>query len=370
MFECRTSALMAPAENETIRVPDHPKIKNTRRNQLPLTALAVALCLIVGYMVWRYSIPPAPMLFAQPQAAVTDAVWNDGAWYWIEGAGTPAARLVRAVGPAVTALVSGEQVRSFAVGEGKVAWIAGEGRRWSISTVPLDGSGKQTVWSGEKEPRGLCLADRRIYWLEQVPALIPGLGPLPPLESTIRVVAMPLEGGTLASIGSVMELRGDQIAGVRDGQVYVVASRPTLQNATTIYRVPISGGVARRVVGETGAQHALLTRNGTLYWTAPSMEAAQVNTIACIRRLGRDDLPVTLEDWVPGGGNLYESTGGTYYVDGSFRPLAWRVTEGKALPQSSPLPVGYTVVAVGDREMLLQSEDMGSKSPLYKIALP
>jgi hypothetical protein len=346
-------------------------LPNTKKNPLSLSAIIALLCLVGGYLLWHVVVIPPPTLFAHPRAELANPTWHDGAWYWIEGSGKPGSRLVRGTGSGTTDVASMDQIRSYSVGAGKVAWIAGAGKGWTVSVASLDGTARQILWSGNLEPHGICIAERRVYWLEEALPLVPGNILLPPLASTIKVISAPVEGGGPNSIaGTVMELTGEQVVGVRDGQIYVAASRSGLQGATTIYRVPLAGGGARRVAGETGAQNGMLTRNGTLYWTAPSRESSQPESTFCVRRLDRDKGPETLEDWLPGGGKLYETAQGVYYVDAGYQATAWPIGNAKTLSKPAPLPPGFAVVAVGDREMLVRQSGGGATDPLYRMPLP
>jgi hypothetical protein len=343
----------------------------TKHNPFAIPTIIALLCLVGGYLFFRVLVVPPPTLFARPRAAIANPIWYDGAWYWLEGSGKPGARLVRGNGSGTTDVASVNQMRSFAVGGDKVAWIAGTGKGWTVTVASLDGTARQNLWTGDREPSGLCIAERRVFWLEEAPPLVPGNTPLPPLATTIKVISAPVEGsGAIMVVGTVMELKGKQVVGVRDGQVYVAATRLGLQDATTIYRIPLAGGPARRVAAETGSQFALLTRSGTLYWTAPSRESSDSGKAICIRRLDRDKGPETLEDWLSDGGKLYETAGGVYYVDSSNEATAWPIGNARTLPKPTSLPSGFGVAAVGDREMLVQPTSGGASGSLYRMPLP
>ena len=362
-------------ENEPTRVTNRPQ---TKTNRFAFPVVVALLCLVGVFLIWRSTVLPRPTLFARTSAAVTGAVWHDGVWYWMEGARTPKGRLIRGSDSGPKELFAGEPITSFAVGEGKIAWIAGAAGHWSISAAAIiDGSGRKSLWSGSGEPRGLFLAGGNAYWLDPAPPLVPKYNVFAPLGPTVNVVSVPLEGGEPKIIGAIMEPRGEAILGLRDGLLYIVASRAGLQDATTIYSLPTAGGTARRLAGEVGEQHPLLARDGSLYWPAPSDEAAQQEKIVCIRRIVPDrkdgsntSRVETLQEWLPSGGKLYDTGAGVYYVDGGFYPSAWPISAGKKLPRSIPLPGGYTVVAVGDRDMLVQSTGVGPDLPLFRTPLP
>jgi hypothetical protein len=333
--------------------------------------LLTLLCLVSAYVVRRALTPRAPVFFAQARSSFVGARWHEGNWYWLEGAGTPGARLVRANASVTLTVAAGDRIGAYSLAEGKVVWTVRDGSRWTVDIGGADGSGKRTLWSGEREPRGLCLAAGRVFWLEQAPPAVPESGALPPLAATLKLVSVPTEGGSPGVIATLLETEGGQVIGVHDGQIYLSAFRPGTYGVTAIYRVALTGGNPRRVVGETGRQRVLLTREGLLYWVSPSPEDNGVGKSVCIRRLGREDRPETLADWLPANGQLYETDHGVCYVDSSSPAAAWPLTGGKELPRSVPLPGNYTVLAAGDGEMLLESTGTTPTNiPVYRMALP
>ena len=79
---------------------------------------------------------------------------------------------------------------------------------------------------------------------------------------------------------------------------------------------------------------------------------------------------MTLTDWLPSGGRLYETNRGVCYVDDSPLPSAWPLTGPRELPNSLLVPENYVVLAVGGGEMLLQSTESASRFPVYRMGLP
>ena len=344
---------------------------NPPRKRIIGPIVVTLMCLAAAYFAWRSVVPPAPTLLSKSSQGIASAEFADGAWYWIEGMNSPGAHLVRATGSSIAGVASTEQVRSFSVGHGKIAWIAGDGKTWSISVEGIDGSARAGIWSGDREPSGLYLADDKLYWLEQVPAAVPESGPMPPLGPTLKVVSAPLAAGAApTALGSIMEPVGRKILGIHDDRLYAAANRGAFKDITTVYEIPLKGGPSKRIIGEVGDHSALLSPDGTLYWTSPSREDAQPDKAVCVWRLGRDGKPEPIQDWLPSGGRLFASGPTLCYIDGSYSASAWPIGAPGGMPQSLPLPAGYRAVAVGNGEILLQPEGVDKTTPIYRTALP
>jgi hypothetical protein len=333
-------------------------------------AIVLAVCAACAYAAWRIVVPPSPVPIATAHGPVSGAAWKDGAWYWLEAAGTPGARVMRVGGSRSGAVAAAAGITEFAVGDGRVAWIGGSGKNWSIGAAPLDGGAASAIWNGEQQPRGVCIAERRIYWLEQRPPPVPDSGPFPPLDSTVAVMSAPLDGGSATSIGTILEPMGGRVLGVHDSQIYVTTSRAKLHDVTADYRLPSGGGAAHRIAAGVGRQDALLSSTGTLYWTAPSPEASQPQRALCVRRLLRDGKIETLDDWLPTGGTLYETGQGIIYVDSSWSATAWPIGSGRGLAHAVPPPANFAVAAAGADGLLLRRTDAAKDVTLYRIPLP
>ena len=88
-----------------------------------------------------------------------------------------------------------------------------------------------------------------------------------------------------------------------------------------------------------------------------------------MRRLGREGRTEWLQDWLPYGGALYESSSGAYYVGGgSGKSGAWPVGGANLLPQPAIIPTDYAATAVGNGEILIQA-DTDKNTTLYRIPL-
>ena len=134
-------------------------------NRVPIVAAIALVCVVAIILLLQSLLPPKPVFIAMAHAPVTDATWADGAWYWLEGAGTPGARLIRDAGPTITVVAAESEISSFAAGQGRVIWAAGNARHWHMSASAPDGSGRVAIWSGAEKPRGLYVADRHMIWL-------------------------------------------------------------------------------------------------------------------------------------------------------------------------------------------------------------
>ena len=346
---------------------NHP---DTRQKPGLFLLLLVLLILAGGFFVLR-GRTQNPIVFAQAGASLTEVMWREGNWYWLEAAGKPGSRLIRANASGSLPPIAAPGINAYAVADGMAVWSAHDGNHWTITLAAADGSGKNTLWAGEQELSGLCIAEGRVFWMVSIPPTLPESGPLPPLTNKLQIVSVPTAGGSPEVIATLLETTGKQVIGVHDGQLYVSAVRHTSPEVTTIYRVALNGGSAHRVAGETGVQPALLTKEGALYWSAPSRESTQRDKVVCIRRLGKEDKPETLTDWLPGGGHLYESGRGVCYVDGDPLPAAWAVSAGLELPRSIPLPQDFSVLSVGNGELLLKSSASPSANfPIYRMGLP
>ena len=290
-------------------------IPQKRRNLY--LVLAVFLGAAVLFAVWRILAPPIPTLLARPVAPASGAGLEDGNWYWLEGRGAKGSRVVRASGSGAAAIVTADQIASFAVGEGKVAWIAGDSDKWSIGLGSSSGAAPAVVWTGDRQPHGLCIAEHRLYWLAQTPPAVPDAGPMPPLDAGVRRDDRASGRGGAGSRRRVDGAVGpSRCSGFRNGQIYLTVSRSGFQDVTAIYSLPIGGGAPHRIATELGQQNGLLSRDGTLYWTGQSREAAQPGQYLCVRRLGANGRTEWLEDWMPPDGRLFEGARGVYYVGG------------------------------------------------------
>ena len=342
---------------------------NAKPNRLPLILGIALLCIFSAYFV-LHARAARPSLFAHASSAATRFQWSDGNWYWLEGEGTLGSHLVRA-NAATHTVAAASRIGSYAVGAGKAAWTSQNGKQWSVTLAAADGSGPQTLWSGDSEPQGVSIADGQVFWLAPAPSSIAGSEPFPPFSGTLQLFSAPLAGSPFVPIATLLETTAQQVIGVHEGQVYVAALREGIPGVTVFYRIDLKEKSVHRLAAETGRQTALLTGEGDFYWSAPSRESTERDKVVCIRRLSKAAKPEMVTDWLPEGGRMYETRQGIYYVDGGYIPSAWPLPGREELPQPTPLPENFSVLAVGQGELLLNAT--GSPTPdlsIYRMALP
>lgn len=358
-------------ERETIsRMAEERSPSRGRNRALVLVLVLLLLGLLYGAL--RASAPPTPVLLATAQALPASPRLIDGSWHWLEQPSGPKARLVRASGEGAASapLATADAIPDYDVADGKTVWVAREGRTWSVY-VSTGGDSKRALWSGANRLHSVRLLGGRVYWLADNPAAAPNSGAFPPLTASLRLLSAPADGGTPMPVSMLPESGSGRILGQADNALYVSVSRIVLPGHTVHYRVPLDGGVPRRLAGETALHSALLTQDGTLYWVAPSRESSKLSREVCIRRLGRDGQPETLSEWLPALGTLHETEQGLRYVDGDVQPGLWAVGRRDEVPRAYPLPPGYFAVAAGGREVLLRrAADPLTSLQLYRMPLP
>jgi hypothetical protein len=364
--------------------PNAIETSPVQRSRWPHYVLLAVIGLVILLVLARFAIPPTPSLLTRARTQPVYPTSHGDAWYWLEHSKDAGSRLVRAAPSGVQTLAQADAIPRYDAAGENVVWAAREGKRWSIYIAAADGTGKRVLWSGLEEPRGLRLAEGRLYWLRILPPALPESGPFPPLSARMEVIAIPREGGAPALIAQLWEAEDGEALGVHAGALYVAAYRTIGPGSMAIYRISLTGDMPpRRIVGESRRPHALLTRDGALYWMAPSPEASGPLNVFCIRRMGKDGRPETLSDWLPAGapsgaamsvhsgGRLFETRRGVVCVDGDFQSRAWSAGRHDALPQPQPQPAGYYALAAGESELLLiPAGAPGANIPLYRIPLP
>jgi hypothetical protein len=167
-------------------------------------------------------------------------------------------------------------------------------------------------------PGGLYAHQDRLYWIESHAAapenavFVPPVGPLAVLRcreasGAVREVGV-WPGGVEGADGAP----AGQIVGV-DGEALIVCVYRL--SSTEIVSFPPSGQAPVRLAGAAGRQAAVL-HGGSLYWTAPSLEAASAGRrcVRCLPLPPAGSEPRTLTDWLPGEGRLISLDTDLYYA--------------------------------------------------------
>ena len=336
------------------------------RRILPLAAALLAVIALAIAGLRRPSETPTPVstLRSYPEAIQYDG----GAWYWIERTKNAGMKLMRADRAGTRVFAEALAHDRYAVENGTVAWVTGQGRAWSVQ---IQGSGQaapRVLWSGPDEPKGLALGAGRALWLRRVPPTVPGASPLAPLSASLEVMAAPLPSGAAVPIARLWEPDDGEVLGEHDGVPVVAAYRRAAPGSLSLYRIRAPGTPPVRVAAETGNSPALLTRSGELLWLAPSREGT---SSYCLRRLAANDRAETVTDWLPVGGTLHETERGVMYADRATASALWPITRPDAFPEPLPLPEGYVALAAGGGEMLLASlAPRSSDVSVYRMRLP
>ena len=306
---------------------------------------------LVGYLVnLGCGQVQKPVTLAGAEARPTNIQRHQGAWYWLEKTAKAGTHLVRTEASGRKVLVTAEALSTYSWEEGKLIWLAREGKQWTISLAGADGSNPHPLWSGEEEPIGLNLSGGKLTWLHRLPAVAENL-PFPPLNSTLEVLTLSLEGGKPNSIAHLSESEDGVVLGFQGDSLYVATYRHDPPGSFCLYRIP-AGGVPVRIAGEIGIAPAILTKDGGLYWLAKSQEVARPGG-ACVRHLDKAGHPETLSDWLPDSGQLYETTHGVVLGDREGDAAVWAIGKQDEFPKPFPRPVGYYGWGAGEGEMLL-----------------
>jgi hypothetical protein len=343
-------------------------LPGSARRSLPFAFAAVSL-LGFGLTSCR---PPALklVLVGKLPSSPLSIRYQDGAWFWLEQPPDAPMHLIRFRDAQRQEIASAQEIRSYTVEQGKIAWAAREGGQWTVLLSEEKGGEPRTLWSGADEPMGLSLSGGRLYWLHRLPAPVADSGPLPSLSPSLEVVAAPVEGGTPAPVTRLWELGEGEVLGTHDGALYVALYRTLRPGSCRVVRIP-SGGPPVRLVSEQGDTRPILTEEGALYWAAPSPEAAEAMGVRCLRRRDRAGRIETLTDWLPPNGRVYATARGVLYADGDMPSSLWRALGPDRFPEAVPLPRGYAALAAGGEDALLMDTSTPLRTPtLYLMTLP
>ncbi|GEM_PF-3006250 len=335
----------------------------------------IALVLLVS--IAAFALAQRRKSLAQPRLVGTTNVFPisirhaEDAWYWRDQTKDTGGRLMRISASGSQVIAKADALSCYALGEGKLGWIERNGREWTVLLAESDGSNPRSLYKNTAEPMGIAIAQGRIYWLNRVPALARDSGLFPSLSPTLEVVSMSLSGGKPNSVALLYESEDGEMLGLHGNVLAIATYRRTLPGSFCLYRVPLGEAFPVRVAGERGLSRSLLTRDGDLYWTAPSKEVAGPPTAITLRRLDANGRAETLSDWLPLSGELYETTEGVLYGDRSIGGSLYPAGRSDQFPEPLAVPVGYTAVAAGEGLMLLAPAKADSAQfTFYEMSLP
>lgn len=311
---------------------------------------------------------PRPTLVATRPAAPTAIKRYAGQWYWLERTTRPGVQLVRTSGADVITIAVADEIESYAVDHGAIAWSERQGRHWAVRTAPVAGGLQRALWSGDSEPLGLSLGEGRVFWLNRAPAPIADGDPFPPLSAALELQTVSVAGGNPTTIGRLWEAEDGVVLGVHAGNVIVAAYRHTRPGNLCLYRMTLDGAPPVRIAGESGNPVVLVTHDGALYWLAPSREAKDAS---CLQQLDARGKLVSLSDWLPSSLALFETERGVVCLDRNPGPRLWYPGAHDEFPTPVTLPDGYNALAAGEHELLLApTQNTPSNHALFRMPLP
>jgi len=342
-----------------------------KRPQTVGIAIAVVGLIALGGL-WIRLRAERPRLIGHAASFPEGARPASGAWVWLERLKASDVRLIRLGSDRrAVPIATASALTDYAADGDAVAWIEKQGGQWRVQLADDPDRAPRTLWAGATEPHGVCLAGDGVYWLAPHAPEAPDCGPLPPFGPSMDLLTAPRSGGASHAVGRLFGAIGGRVLGARDGAIYVAAYRGLGIGSTTFYRVRPGNPAPERLASEIGQQRALLARDGSLYWLAPSREATADAGLCCIRRLAPGGRPETLSDWLPARGALFETDRGVRYVDVEEHAGVWPTGAFLEAPRSATAPTGYRYLAVGgDRALLCPQNAWLGPTPLYEGPLP
>ncbi len=315
--------------------------------------------MLVAFAAWASRrLPARPSPFVSSANSVSQAEYGNDSWYWLEQRDKTHQVLVRADSSGhTTNLVTADEIGAFYPAEKHLLTISRTGKSWTAVLSDSSGTSPVTLCSGSERLSGALISNGRAFFLKSGEPSQSSPGEIVALQPTTSLLSTSIPSGALKTLTTVYEKHGLQVIGVSHDDLFFSASRDTLHGVTAIYRVSANGGIAKRIVGETGVQNALVGGDGALYWTAPAHEAQNYYAVSCIRRMLPDSPPQTLTGWMAAGGRVFEFQNHILYVDGSYTPAAIQVRSASDLPNPIPLPAGYIAVAANKEEILVQKRN-------------
>lgn len=217
----------------------------------------------------------------------------------------------------------------------------------------------------------MSLVQGRLYWLQRTAPPIPDSGPFPPLQPVLEIVSLSPDGGAVQKVNTLPESDTGEVLGIHENDLYVTAFRTAMPEKYCIYRVPMKGDPAVRLVGEPGNFHALLTKSGALYWTTHSSEVTPINSALCVKRFDSAGKSETLLDWLSGKGSLYETPRGVFYVSVGISGKCYALSGVERFPEPVPMPKGFIALAAEGDTLFCAHQGMTfSEVSLHEMPLP
>ncbi|MCX6381117.1 MAG: hypothetical protein NT023_16870 [Armatimonadetes bacterium] len=351
-------------------------MSSVRRNSIGkvhwlVLVVLTGVAFVILFFVVKGKPLPTPVLIGQANSEPLSIQCIEGTWYWREQPLKGKGRLVRATTAGIKEFASAESLTAFDTDGSTLVWTARDGITWSVMSANSDGSGGHPVWSGKEEPMGVKLTQGRIYWLRRTPAVLDTSLPFPPLQSSLQVVSLPTGGGTLDVGATLAESDTGRVLGIYEGVLYVAALRMSRPGSTVVYRVEAQDKTPKRIASTERHLPALLTREGDLYWLAPSMETNSPQPAMHLFHRDKAGVIEPLSDWLPMGGTLYETSHGIMYADKEYPPNFWSAGSQADFPTALPLPKDFTAIAASDKTAIVAPASSSRAKPmLYQIPLP
>lgn len=328
--------------------------------RLILPVLFVSLGLAVFA---RAQAPPGgPQGVPPPRPKLRSFTGADGRWAWLKVLDAQSDLFVGSPSGAPRLRAKGSGWTDVAL-DGSTLWLLGRsgtgGTLWQLSlegdTAPVE------VLRLRDQPGALLAQGGQLFWLELVQAVDPGLAFVPPLGARVRLQCREANGTVRTlldrpAVEGADPAAGDLIA-LANGQLYL---RLRSASGTELVSVPVRGGPATQIAGESGSQEAVL-QAGTLYWTTPSGEAMPESGIRALRRLPLGGTPETVADWLPARGSLLVGDEGLRYADnGKLYRLPNRLDAPTFVRRYTDVPVasdGHVLVLLDAEQPRLLSTD-------------
>jgi hypothetical protein len=325
---------------------------NQRRGSTRVVLLIwIASIAAAAVFIIRSAAVPRPVNFLVAGAAPVRARFQNGSWYWLERPGRDKQKLVRAGAGSQQTIDTADEISGYDVSTSTTIWAGRNGKQWFVKTQ--SGSAQSIeIWTGSEPVVSVQLSQEFAFWLLSINAPVKVSLPIPPLDRKLSLMKAQIMSGTPALVARLMEQDGE-IFGVRDEQVFITAWRGGPPGGTAFYRVDRDGQI-KRFAGEIGRSTAIITRDGTLYWTGHTRESYEEGAIGSIVRMKRDGKPELISDWYPADGQLYETSRGLYYVDGNVRRQVWPVADIGQMPHLLSYDILFSAVAVSDSDVLFQ----------------